>query len=826
MNPRPISPSTGPRIIALWDEVDAAGLRTPHYAISYDGFAFDEPRATAYGLGLAGLIGDPLTRNETFATELLADAATNVYVVQFVTHLLPEYQDALTAAGATIHNFINNHAFTVAMSSQVKSVVERLPFVRFVGPYHPGYRLEPYLRDNFAQLQTLLPTQEYIIQLFESGLEAKQIVAARIAGIGGSVDPLPPSGWNFYATLTPAQLLAVVKWDEVAWVDRKASASVDMNVARGGEISGAALVTAAGAYDGSGVRGEVMDAYFYPGHTAFQSIPPILHEDLYANDPIAHGQHVYGTIFGDGTGVDPLYSGAMGIIPGAQGIMAHWCHLYEVDCGYQNFYVTWRRVWIAELVAPTSPYKAVFQSNSWGAWPEVVDYNAYSADIDDILLNYDLLMCQSQGNCGAGGCSYCYDPTRCSRAQGWAKNNVSLGGVWHFDTATKDDDRWKVEGSPAASTGPASDGRVKPDLANLADMVYTTAGYSTYFATFGGTSAATPISCGQFGLFFQMWADDADANGLNIFGKPVSVSGCNPHCAPSDPTCRANAEACVFSNRTHAATAKAVMINTASQYCFNDPACPLDYDFTRMNQGWGMASAGRLYLLRNNFPLIIDESVVLDLASLTPNLSYHQTTFEVPANAFGLRATMVYTDPQGNPADQTRHVVNNLNLRLNAPDGVPVYRGNRGLYEGMWSVSGGQADRPYVAQPTVQVIDNVENVFVQAPDPGTWTVRVDLAELNKADAHLETGLYDVDFALVVSIDMDCNGNTASDADDILTGVSQDCDTDGVPEECETVRGACCVGQTCVANQTPCLCTGQGGVYQGNGTSCGPTSCGG
>ncbi|NIM62618.1 MAG: hypothetical protein GTO30_13540, partial [Acidobacteria bacterium] len=60
---------------------------------------------------------------------------------------------------------------------------------------------------------------------------------------------------------------------------------------------------------------------------------------------------------------------------------------------------------------------------------------------------------------------------------------------------------------------------------------------------------------------------------------------------------------------------------------------------------------------------------------------------------------------------------------------------NHGLDVGNWSTSGGGAN----------TVDTVENVFVENPEAGTWTVEVTAFEVN-ADSHVETNALDADFA--------------------------------------------------------------------------------
>src|SRR5262249_26052371 len=138
-------------------------------------------------------------------------------------------------------------------------------------------------------------------------------------------------------------------------------------------------------------------------------------------------------------------------------------------------------------------YECVLQSNSTGsAWTTA--YTSISSQMDQIIFDLDISICQSQSNNG----------TQSSRPQAWAKNIISVGGVKHYNTLTRTDDNW----TNGASIGPAADGRIKPDVCNFYDYVFTTTSTSTtaYTSGFNGTSAATPISAGCLGLTYQMWA--------------------------------------------------------------------------------------------------------------------------------------------------------------------------------------------------------------------------------------------------------------------------------------------------------------------------------
>ncbi len=604
-----------------------------------------------------------------------------------------------------------------------RAAVGALAFVRAMVPFHPAYQLEAFLADNLDQVDQVFPLQRYNIRVFAAA--QKLAAGAKIATIGGQLDSADAGKRLIVATLTPSQLYQVARWDEVLFVDRWSPMEPDMNNVRklplrsDGSDGGANYLETVAGYRGSGVHGEVLDAGFNLAHMDSVSRPLIVHggEVTTSGADAVHGGATSGIIFGDGFG-NPI---RRGLLPLGQGIVADWGDNLEL------FYSPNRYDHTAELVNPNLTYKAVFQSTSGGI-DLTTNYTNISSDMDDILFDFDLVHCQSQGNFGS---------THVSRSQAWAKNIIAVGGVRHLDNLTSSDDCWSCTLScglaQSASYGPAADGRVKPDLLFFNDCIYTVGtGTNGDYPDFAGTSAATPIVCGHIGLLMEMWADDADLNGRNIFRVPV-------------PSCNPAIENCVFKRRPHMSTAKAVMIHTAKQYDWVNPPPPgNNVDLHRNKQGWGLPNIATVYDFRNN-ALIVNETEVFS------EFEMRKFYFAVESGDPFLRATLVYTDPPAAP-NAYPATVNDLTLKVTAPDGTTTYWGNCGLLNALWSSSAcTSGDHPYPSNPTIEVLDTVENVFVQNPTPGTWTVTVRLDAIAQ-DAHVETpGLpRDADFALVVS----------------------------------------------------------------------------
>ena len=654
--------------VFIWNEADENGGRIPFYAVSLDGKTIAKTQETSFEMKLRYAKFDPLVGVPATPENLTAksvETENGVYIVQFVTQPLDEYRARINSLGGKNFIYLPNHSYLFRMNAETRNAVEKLPFVRWVGRYQPAYKLEEFLNDGLTN--RTLQTARYNIMVLERGAEMQGRLAGNIRVLGGKVEQTAKEGFRIEATLSPEQLLAVANDEDVLFVDRWSPPESDMDIVRA--VGGANFIENTLGYTGQGVRAEVMDGGFVTNHTDFVSgLTPIIHGT--APSVLDHGTATYGINFGRGT----TNAAGRGMLPEAQGIMADYDSL------------TNRYTHTAEL--KQAPYNAVYQSNSWGN-AQTTAYTTLSAEMDDILFINDFCLLNSQSNTG----------NQTSRPQAWAKNVVSIGGIRHFNTASFTDDRWQS----GASIGPAADGRIKPELAHFYDSVFTTytGSSTTGYGQFGGTSAATPITAGHFGIFFQMWH-----NGL--FGNPTGAT--------------------VFDSRPHMTTAKAVMINTAVQWDMTIAGT----DITRVRQGFGRADLTNLYNLRSKMLIVNETDVLTNFQSKTYNVT-------VPAGSTDpLKVTMVYADLMGSPsATQTR--INDLSVKVTAPDGT-IYWGNNGLLTGMWSASGGRSN----------VIDTTENVFIQTPAAGSWTIEVVASELVQ-DARTETpGVVDADYALVAS----------------------------------------------------------------------------
>ncbi|MFT4843408.1 MAG: serine protease AprX [Planctomycetota bacterium] len=634
---------------------------------------------------------DPLVAAPQVPNELRAGADVDLHIVQFHATPTDEDRDAVRAAGGVIKGYLPHDCHIVYMPTGASELVDAVAQVRWVGAYEPAYRIEPFLLREYLS-GVAVETRRYNMVMVDKRRD-KVALAANIRQIGGRVVDTHLGGLLFTADLTGAQMLQAARLNEVLWIDRWSKRENDMN--NGRAQSGANAIEAMAGYTGSGVRVHIYEG-LEAGHQDFSTTPVNV---LSGGETDRHGHCTAGIVFGNGTST----SSARGFAPSAVAFFTN----YDTDTVSRN----------AVINNIVNTRNCMITTSSWGN-ALTGSYNSISADADDIVFDHRLPWTQSMSNWG----------TNVSvRPEAWAKNVISVGGVWHGNNANAGDDSWAWPGPgsapyPSASIGPAADTRNKPDLSAYYEDIRTSdltagqpnwagavapnvGGYTTnnWTSTFGGTSGATPMVAGMNALAVQMYTD-------HIFNNTPRVQGGSR-----------------FQNRPYAQTLKALMIAGADMYALTAT------NNRREHVGWGFPSLDGLYDRRDKIA-IIPENVTITQGGT------HTFQFEVVPGETSAKFCMTYLDPAGNPAASFDRV-NNLDLRVVSPAGLS-YWGNRGLEgagQNNFSTNGGFSDTR----------DTVECAVFVNPIPGIWTAHITAPTLAQ-DAYVATSATDATYALVVN----------------------------------------------------------------------------
>jgi hypothetical protein len=380
-------------------------------------------------------------------------------------------------------------------------------------------------------------------------------------------------------------------------------------------------------YDGSGVNVAIADDGFVGPHIDFQGRIT----NFATGTGQSHGDMCSGICVGAGN-LNPTMRG-----------MATGAYLYTYNIsGYPQ---------IVNSVANFNTYGIVISSTSYSQ-----GCNQYTSDTqfgDNLLYNNSHLQAvYSGGNNQSGNCSY-------GAGAGWGnitggykqgKNVIACGNLTALEV---------LDGT--SSRGPASDGRIKPDICANGNSQNSTNENNTYQVG-GGTSAASPGIAGIFAQLYQAYKQ--------LFGSTL---------AP-------------------APLLKACMLNSAEDIGNPGP----DYTF-----GWGRVNAFRALttLEQNRF---LTDSVTQG------NTKTHGIV--VPAGTRQLRVMVYWADPGGTPL-AAKSLVNNLNMQVSDPS---LVNWNPWVLDPTPVV----ANLTTPAVRAVDTLNNVEQVTIDNPAAGNYTVTV------------------------------------------------------------------------------------------------------
>ena len=379
-------------------------------------------------------------------------------------------------------------------------------------------------------------------------------------------------------------------------------------------------------YDGSGVKvglgddGEIGPHADYAGRLVQQA----------GTSQGDHGDHVAGTIFGAGN-INPA---AKGMAPGAEIFYQSYPNnLNDADQNYANLNVR----------ITSSSY-----SNGCNA-----GYTNFTRQMDeDAAENPFMLHVFSAGNSNNSNCGYGAGNQWGNVTGGHkiAKNVVAVANITNTNNIAS-----------SSSRGPASDGRIKPDVSAVGTNVYSTTNPDSY-TTKTGTSMSCPGVSGSLAVLYEAYKDKNNGN------EPIGT------------------------------LLKGILMNSCDDLGNTGP--DFIYGYGRIN-------------VRKAYEIIDSASYSLDSVSTgtTKNLS-----FTVPANTSQAKIMLIWADPEASTSAQFA-LINDLDLTVSTPGGADLKP---------W-VLDHTPTTSALSTPAIRARDslnNVEQVTIDNPTPGTYTVNV------------------------------------------------------------------------------------------------------
>lgn len=652
------------------------------------------------------------------------------HVVQFIGPIMPDWQDAIRATGATPSHYIPDFALTVKMTQAQAAKVQQFSFVRWVGEFDPRWRVSPLV------LADVLNPADGQADWNVVGFPGENIdaIADEVQRAAGTQRLRPPDrrgGKITIRALGPSALTAlqqILQHDAIAWVEpyvpfklsNNHSIWVGQSLDKTNGPAEADDAAAPSEFPVSGTiwardilgQGQVIafgdsglnhtacfatDASNNVAHTnvaapdaltvdntrrkviAYNVLPGAADGDHHGNCSFggccSHGSHVFGSIAGDNnanlsTATTAAHDAGDGMAPQSKVIVQDIGSGNTTSCSLGGIPSDLR-----DYFKQAYDAGARLHSNSWGS---AVDgaYTSEAQETDEYMFtNEDLLVLFAAGNDGPNADTIGSPAT--------AKNCITVAAGSNGADSSRAENIVDF-----SSQGPTDDGRIKPDISapgvSIVSMLGNNACATT---TMSGTSMATPTMAGLAALARQYFTE-----GWYPSGTKTPADAFTPSSQLQKAVLYASARA-----MTGIRTGGGALAGSPS----ND-------------QGWGRA------LLDDGLFFSSGETGKMRVWDIR-NCSGVQTgqiaeyAVEV-ATGKPLHIVVSWNDAPAS-LSAAKQLVNDVNLEVIAPNGT-VYRGNQ------WNAATQTAKESTPNPSAWDDTNNSEGVQIASPAAGVYRIRI------------------------------------------------------------------------------------------------------
>lgn len=463
--------------------------------------------------------------------EAYPETVQGYYFVQFTGPITKDMKTQAIASGAELLNYVPNNAYIVRMDAAIRTKVEVLSIVQWVGIFQPAMRVSsrflkriegveieaprvPYpLKFEKPETEPVQPAPLQLTILAFKGEDLEKVGQAVVRAGGTVLVAQESERWSRLRVRCPSdKLYDLARINGVMWIEEFKWRKLYNDAARGvmdvtavwnghglrgnGQIIGVgdggldSGVDDATMHDD--IEGRIVNIFSWPVQAAY-GVANTGADDGASDVNDGHGTHVTGSVLGNGTLSVGIYTGvapeAMLVFQG----LAQWTNISDPEGN--GYYLTGIPLNLNDLFQQAYDEGARIHTNSWGGG-DPGEYDSYSEDVDEFVWNHpDMLILFAAGNDGSDDDQNNVIDLGSVTSPGTAKNCLTVGasendrsgipqtfGIIYGPVINADQIAHDPTGMAAfSSRGPANsntptlaDDRIKPDLVAPGTMVAST----------------------------------------------------------------------------------------------------------------------------------------------------------------------------------------------------------------------------------------------------------------------------------------------------------------------------------------------------------------
>ncbi len=553
-------------------------------------------------------------------------------IVQFQSTPSQEIQDVFRSRGLALKEYVSNHSYFLYFEEEVPTYFLENSGVISIMPIPVEFKISSKIRNNDIGPWAIEGNQIHINVLFHESLSVNDVLLELNTISGVTVREEYKIGNMLSLSVPTNRVYDIANLSSVKWIETIQAPDVKEDVLgksihRSNNLD---TQTESGRnYTGEGIGVLVRDDGIVGPHIDFHGR---------INNAAASGT---GNTHGDG--VAGILTGAGNLDPTKRGMAA----------GANVFVSNYNSSFLDGATTSLLNNGEVQITNSSYGNGCNDGYTSISRTVDlQTNENTSILHVFSCGNSGTTNCNY-------GAGSNWGnitgghkqgKNVIATANVYSNGSLVS-----------SSSRGPATDGRIKPDITAHGQGQLSTDENNAYMS-FGGTSGAAPGIAGVSAQLYQLYKDQNDGQ------LPES------------------------------ALIKASLLNTANDYGNIGP----DFKY-----GWGIVNGLRAAMLLEEERYLNDE--------ITQG-SENNHTVTIPPNTKQIRMMVYWNDPAA-VSGATTALVNDIDLKVITPD-------NSELLPWVLDPSPNATTLDLPATNGVDRLNNMEQVVINNPQAGDYTINI------------------------------------------------------------------------------------------------------